>query len=120
MDHFSVMFEHAVTVYGPPSSAQDASGGTVVTWPTVRQADVACLLQFTEATEQERFAQPGLIGHGSGVTYYAGLQRGDKLVVSRGPNLVGYTLHVTGIGRSPGVQFLGIDGISSFTGEFQE
>lgn len=120
MDQFTVLMEHEVTVYGPSLVTSGTAGGDVITWPTTRQAGVECVLNASPAAEQERFAQMGLIGSVAGATLYTGLTRGDKLLVTAGPSLVGKYLHVTAVKRQPGVDFLGIDEVIHFTGEFQE
>lgn len=105
---FSVFMEHAVTVLGSVSGT-DGGGGVLLTWPTTRETGVACLINAPMLGESERFAQTQLIGPVVVATYYSGVQRGDKLVVTAGPPYVGAQLHVTGIKMQPGLDFLAID-----------
>jgi hypothetical protein len=117
MQCFSVMMEHRVDVLGPQTTSRDAGGGTSVTWGTTRASDVACLINAPMASESERFAQPNLIGTVTVATFYSGVTRGDKLVVTAGPPFVGAQLHVTGVKKQPGVAALGFSDLYHVTGE---
>lgn len=117
MDCFAILMEHTVDVYGPPTVTRDAGGGTGITWPTVRTSGVKIMLNVSGANEQERFSQEGLIGPVTGATFDTSLQRGDKLVVTAGPTLVGVSLHVTGYKSQPGIDALGFSTIVHITGE---
>jgi hypothetical protein len=95
---------HAVTIYGPPTTARDAGGGETITWGTTRQAAVPCLINTASASTQELFAQQGIV-----VTHTIGIKsdvltsavaRGDKVTADDNSA----TYHVEGIraGRAVG------------------
>ncbi len=74
---------HRCTIHGPQTSTRDSAGGTVITWPTVRQADVPCSINTGAGSQVLVFAQLGLtITHT--VAFLAsvltdGVHRGDKI-----------------------------------------
>lgn len=105
MDCFKLMMEHEVTIK-KPTSGDDGGGGVSVTY-TNRTTGVACLINAPMRTKQDRFAQEQLIGTVTVATFDGTAQRGDKLVVTKGPPYVGAELHVTGIKSQPGVDALG-------------
>ncbi len=117
MDCFKVMMEMVIQVKGPPTVTRDAGGGTVTTWSTTRQDSVPCLIKAPMLTEQDRFSQKNLVGTVTVATFYSGVQRGDKLVVTTGVPYVGAQLHVTGIEMQPGVSFLGFSDLFHVTAE---
>jgi hypothetical protein len=117
VDCFGVMMEHRCDVYGPGASGTDAGGGVQLTWPTVRTADVPFLLNVSPAADQDRFAQKNLIGPVTGATFDTSVRRGDKLVITAGPSLVGVSLHITALKVQPGVDFLGFSTVVHVTCE---
>lgn len=117
MDCFEVMMEHVCDIYGPQTTSTDAGGGVVLAWNTVRTSGAKFLLNVSAASDTDRFAQTNLIGPIVGATFDTTLQRGDKLVVTVGPTLVGISLHVTGIQSQTGVDFLGFTTIRHITCE---
>jgi hypothetical protein len=106
VDAFTVFMEHAVNVSGQVS-APDGAGGTTLSWPSVRQANVQCLINAPMLGAQDRFDADNLVGTVTIATFYSGIQRGDLLTVTAGPPYVGASLHVTGIKGQPGVEMLG-------------
>lgn len=112
---FSIFMEHAVTVYGPVQSARDTGAGTALTWPTVREANVACSLLVGGGSEVDLFGQIRVRGPVTVATYYTGVEVGDKLVVTVGDGLAGLSLHVTGIQVQPGMDFLAIGDLATLT-----
>lgn len=106
-DPFSVFMEHVCDVYGS-ASGTDPGGGTQITY-TLRAPAQNFLLNVQPAGSQDRFDQTQLVGTITGATYYTGAQRGDKLVVTAGPSLVGASLRVTAIKDQPGLTALGFD-----------
>lgn len=48
---------HRVTIFGPPTIVTDASKGQRITWPTVRAANVPCLILQGTGTERNEFTQ---------------------------------------------------------------
>ena len=113
---FSVFFEHAITIYGPVSSARDSGAGTALSWPTIRTANVPCLIKADASPEAERFGQMQLLDEITIATYDTSVQRGDKVVVTAGPSLVGNAYRVSSIKSQPTVDFLGIDTIQYVVG----
>ncbi len=112
---FSVFFEHEVNVLGPVVVTRDAGSGTGLTWPTTRTTAVPCLLKVNGSGDGEQFGQPQLTDTITVATYDTTIQRGDKLVVTKGPTQVGFSLHVQSIQAQPGLDFLGIDPILHIT-----
>lgn len=96
---------HVVDVLGPQTTATDAGGGVVVTWPTTRAANVPCLINAPFDSASDRFAQDNLIG--TWTLAMAGtvtVARGDLLsVVSADVVPAGTKLRVTGLKYQPGV-----------------
>ena len=108
MDCFQVLMQdHLIDVYGPQANAPDLGGGDEVTWPVVRQSGVQCLINAPMLGVQDRFSQDNLIGTVQIATFYIGIQRGDLLVVTKGPPYVGAQMRVTGFKEQPGVEVLG-------------
>ncbi len=87
---------HQATIYGPPTATPDGSGGTIIAWPTVRQADIPCSINTASASEVLRFAQMDIVVSHT-VAILAELltdgkgHRGDKIVAD------GDVYHVKGI-----------------------
>jgi hypothetical protein len=74
---------HVATVQSV-THAKDASGGTVPTWAT-RQAAVPCLVTQASGSRADALgADLHLVSH-TVTTTYAGVQRGDRLLVTTGP-----------------------------------
>lgn len=107
MMQFEVMFEHVVTIYGPPTVATDSGGGTTMTWPTTRASGVKCLIDAPMGVTTDRFNQPQLIGQATIAMFTTSVQRGDQIEVTTGPTMVGLKMKVTGIKIQPQVTFLG-------------
>lgn len=78
--------EHTATFYGPPVATTDSAGGEVLTWPTVRTADVPCIVNPTGSRTEERFGQQGILRTYtiSFLSDYATPARGDKALDSLG------------------------------------
>ena len=90
------LFQHAMTVQSV-THARDASGGTVVTYAT-RQAGVACLVTRSSGDRVEALGTDLQTVTHTVTTLYAGVQRGDRLLVTSGPaDLVNKFLLVRGI-----------------------
>lgn len=106
MDPFSVLMTHAVTVAGQTSST-DSGAGTQVSY-TTRTTGVACLLRADGGGSRDVFSQEQLPRSYTLATYTTSFERGDRVTVTAGPDLVGVVLRVTGIKTQPGVEFLGI------------
>lgn len=90
---------HVMTVQSV-THAKDASGGTVPTWAT-RQAGVACLItRDTGGRAVAIGADLHTVTH-TVTTTYAGIQRGDRLLVTTGPaDLTNKHLLIGGIADS--------------------
>jgi hypothetical protein len=108
---------HSVSVYGPPTVTTDASGGEVITWPTLRAANVPCLILQGSATETGDFSQSQnqRVLHSIAFSDYdGGIQPGDKLV----NDLNGRTYRFTG-GRPQqsvgGIQDFNIISVTEFS-----
>ena len=110
-----MMFEHVVDVYYL-TTGTDAGGGTTNSY-TLRQSGVACLLNVQAGGNPEMFGQQQQTDTITGATFYTGIQRGDKVVVTAGPSLVGASIHLTNTKDQPGVDALGFDEIVHFMGE---
>lgn len=113
MDCFTVLMEHEVDVYRQ-TTARDAGGATVIGY-SVRDEGVKCLLNVQGTGEEELFGQTQLVQTVVAASFYTGFVRGDKLVVTAGPSLVGATLHVQSVKDQPGVGALGFDELLHFT-----
>jgi hypothetical protein len=109
---FSVFFEHAVDLDGVDSSARDAGGGTVNAF-TSKATGVACSLLVTGGGETVEFGQTQLPNEATLKTYSTAFDRGDRVTVTRGPNLLGAVFRVVGIGSQPGMDFLGIPDLTT-------
>lgn len=48
---------HQVTILGPPTVTNDASGAQIITWPTTRTANVPCLILQNTGSERDEFSQ---------------------------------------------------------------
>ena len=113
---FAVLMDHQVTVEYSDGSGRDSGGGTELAW-TTRDTGVPCLLNVSGGGERDQFAQQQIPNVLRGATFYAGMQRGDRVTVTAGPSLVGEVLRVTGLQSQPGVDFLGIETLYYFTAE---
>lgn len=77
---------HSVSVYGPPVLVNDTSKGQIITWPTLRAANVPCLILQGTGVERDEFdqSQRQVAQHSIAFSDYdGGLQVGDKLVDDR-------------------------------------
>jgi hypothetical protein len=113
MDCFTVLMEHEVTVYSLTTGTD--SGGGVSNSFSVRAAGVKCLLNVQGTGEEELFGQTQTTRTVVAATFYTGAQRGDKLVVTAGPSLVGVSLHITAFKDQPGLAALGFDELVHLT-----
>lgn len=76
-----------------------------MTWPTLRQSGIPCLLNSGMAGTQNRFSSDNLIGPNTvafNVDVVTVIQRGDLLVVTSGP-YSGARMRVVGLNRVDGV-----------------
>lgn len=94
---------HSVTIYGPPNTVQDASRGEVITWPTVRAANVPCLICAGPGGERDEFDQSQRPVNTHNIAFAGdndgGVQPGDKLVNDK----TGATYRFTGDRPQQGV-----------------
>jgi hypothetical protein len=95
---FANMLQHTVTIYGPPTQSTDSGGGVLITYPTIRQTSVPCLINSVSASEQERFAQQNIVVTHTIAMSYQGVQRGDKAV-----DAGDQAYHIQGINTQQGV-----------------
>lgn len=77
---------HAVSIYGPPTVTNDASGGQIITWPTLRAAAIPCLILQGTGSERDEFSQSERQRAQHSIAFGCndgGIQEGDKLVDDR-------------------------------------
>lgn len=75
--------EHSVTIYGPPVVVIDAGRGANPTWPTVRAANVPCMILAGGGGERDEFDQSQRPRSTHSIAFSdndGGVQPGDKLV----------------------------------------
>lgn len=74
---------HSVSIY-QPTVTKDSSGGEVITWPTLRAANVPCLICAGQGTERDEFGQSQRPRSGHSIAFAGdndgGTEPGDKLV----------------------------------------
>lgn len=74
--------QHSVSIF-IPTVTQDAARGEVITWPTLRAANVPCLIRSGGGSERDEFDQtqrPRSTHTIAFSDYDGGVQPGDKLV----------------------------------------
>ena len=95
---------HSITLYGPPTAANDSAGGTNLTWGTTKQSAVPCSINTASASEIELFAQQGIaVSHTIAILtseLTTAAARGDKAIADDTSD----AFHIEGIraGRSYG------------------
>ena len=85
--------QHSVTIF-IPTVTQDSSGGEVITYTTVRAANVGCLICGGDATQRDEFSQSQRTRATHTIAFPDGgmnVQPGDQIVDNNSGSIYLYT-----------------------------